>query len=163
MKQDSLAILFSTATTLTFSPMKTTSTRSTRSTTSTTVFHKCVGQYHKWLLSCTLCFTKQTKRGIAPPHFARSVTDWLNNHFPNQWVGRNESVETAQYLGRSQFVWFLSVRLYEAISLWKSIVSRNYRRASTTNGSGSGYSSWNPRSFFTYPCKHVAAYWSLYC
>ena len=28
----------------------------------------------------------------APPHFARPITEWLNNHFPNQWVGRNGPV-----------------------------------------------------------------------
>ena len=27
-----------------------------------------------------------------PPHFARLVTEWLNNHFSNQWVGRNDPV-----------------------------------------------------------------------
>ena len=28
----------------------------------------------------------------APPHFDRPVTEWLNNHFPNHWVGRNGPV-----------------------------------------------------------------------
>ena len=28
----------------------------------------------------------------APPHFARPVTAWLNNHFPKEWVGRNGPV-----------------------------------------------------------------------
>ena len=27
-----------------------------------------------------------------PPHFIRPVTEWLNNHFLNQWVGRKGSV-----------------------------------------------------------------------
>ena len=28
----------------------------------------------------------------ASPHFVRAVTEWLNNDFPNQWVGRNDLV-----------------------------------------------------------------------
>ena len=28
-------------------------------------------------------------RDEAPQYFARPVTEWLSNHFPNQWVGRN--------------------------------------------------------------------------
>ena len=27
-----------------------------------------------------------------PPHFVRPVTEWLNNHFPDQWVGANGPV-----------------------------------------------------------------------
>jgi hypothetical protein len=30
----------------------------------------------------------------APAHFARTVRDWLNRHFPNRWIGR-----------QSEFVW----------------------------------------------------------
>ena len=28
----------------------------------------------------------------APPHFDKPVAQWLNNHIPNQWVGRNGPV-----------------------------------------------------------------------
>ena len=115
-------MLFSTATTLTFGRMKIHTL--VKKHDFSDVFHKYVGQYRKWPLSWTLCFIKQTKRGTvprvlkqcvgraakcgstsrwkksheilagAPPHFIRPVTEWLNNHFPNQcqWVGKNDPV-----------------------------------------------------------------------
>ena len=96
--------------------------RSSRSTISTTVFHKCVGRYRKWPLNSTLCLPNTLNASYleffnnvlegqvdvevpldervrirylhdgAPPHFARPVTKWLNNHFPNQCVGRSGPV-----------------------------------------------------------------------
>ena len=40
----------------------------------------------------------------APPHFAKPVTEWLNNHFLNHWVGRNGPVALASMFTRSQSV-----------------------------------------------------------
>lgn len=31
----------------------------------------------------------------APPHFARPVRNWLNNHYPNRWIGRGGPVTWA--------------------------------------------------------------------
>ena len=74
-----------------------------------------------------------------PSHFARPLSGWLNNHFPNQWKLPSN---LASGFTRCQSVWFLSVG---------STVSKNYRRVSTMSGSSNRYSSYNSRSF----CRQV--------
>ena len=108
MKKDSLAILFSITTTLTFSPVK------IYELVKKYDFNRLVGpdvlpnrlnaaQYLDFLnnvvegqLDVEVPLGERVRMWYlhdgAPPHFARPVTEWLNTHFPDQYVGRNGPV-----------------------------------------------------------------------
>ena len=81
-------MLFSTATTFTFGPMKI--------HTLVKKHFEFLNNVFEWQLDMELPVGERVRMWYlhdgAPPHFARLVAGLLNNHFPNQWVNRNGPV-----------------------------------------------------------------------
>ena len=92
----------------------------------------------------------------ALPHFARPVSEWSNNHFPNRWVGRNGLVACrprSPDLYPCDFcLWgWMKQSVYGNQQCPETIEELQQRvevAVATLRGTAG--------IFFTYPCKNVA-------